>query len=156
MHHYLYYKGTNATIYCGVRGVLEWNDKFGKKRPVFLSLQLQVPVPKVFYMIVVPEKLPPFVIVGINNPYLKDITEDYMFTDKPMKLPFDPHWKKDNSNGIMYASSLTDFYNHQPKKPDYSSWASDISSFNINFDYIDTMYSALPKINCTTLYRACD
>lgn len=122
---YIARKNINARIRSGVYGTLEFKDVKGVAKPISLSLDGQLPVPKIFYKIVVPEGQEPLIVfVGVNNPHatLKDIEENYTYcktkiSKKQLKEVYDlrMRWSDDIRMGYMYACSFDDFNQFVPQ-----------------------------------------
>lgn len=115
----------NARIRSGVYGTLEFNDVTGTPKPISLCSDGKLPVPKIFYKIVIPEGQKPLIVfVGVNNPHatLEDIEKDYTFCtnkisrkqlkdDYGMKM----RWSDDIRMGHMYACRFDDFNQYVPQ-----------------------------------------
>lgn len=118
-------KQMNARIRSGVHGTLEFTDAKGILKPISLSLDGQLPVPKIFYKIIIPDGQQPLIVfVGVNNPHasLEEIENDYTFcrqkiSKKQLKEVYDikMNWSNDLRNGYMYACSFEDFNQFVPQ-----------------------------------------
>lgn len=115
----------NARIRSGVYGILEFNDITGTPKPITLSLDGMLPVPKIFYKIVIPEGEEPLIVfVGVNNPHatLDEIEKNYTFCktkifQKQLKDEFGirMRWSNDIRMGFMYACRFDDFNQYVPQ-----------------------------------------
>lgn len=106
----------NAEIYTGTFGILQYDDRNGKPQDMFLSsnctAQVQkIPVPKIYYKIVVVPDYAGIVFIGVNNPHAskEEIKQDYIFCENVIsKVDYIP-WKDDVKWGHMYACSIDEF-----------------------------------------------
>lgn len=84
-----------------------------------------LPVPKIFYKIVIPEGEEPLIVfVGVNNPHatLDEIEKNYTFCktkifQKQLKDEFGikMRWSNDIRMGFMYACRFDDFNQYVPQ-----------------------------------------
>lgn len=107
----------NAEIYTGTFGILQYDDRNGKPQDMFLSsncssTQVQkIPVPKIYYKIVVTDDKAGIVFIGVNNPHAtkEEIKQNYTFCENVIsKVNYIP-WKDDVRMGHMYACSVDEF-----------------------------------------------
>ncbi|XP_055372967.1 uncharacterized protein LOC129606599 [Condylostylus longicornis] len=114
-------------LYTGTWGVSSLKDSKGVFRELYLyntndNSKNQVPVPKLFYKIVIDRKSRKgIVLIGVNNPHLtlEEIENDYIICNDISNQINWLKWKKDNiTNGYSYACSIPDFVKvvkHLPK-----------------------------------------
>lgn len=108
-------RNINTEIYTGTYGILTYKDVKGVQQKIYLSVnnsERKVPVPKVYYKVVINAKSRSgIVFIGINNPYatLQDIQKDYTYCQNVMdKVTYIP-WSKNLLMGYLYACSVNDF-----------------------------------------------
>lgn len=107
-----------AVIYTGGYGILPIKDEHGRRHPFYCSLENgnQMPVPKIFYKIVLFKSNESIVFVGVNCPATRDeIEADFIhcrnrITKWPWKDLKAKQWKTDLKWGYSYACSVEDFY----------------------------------------------
>ncbi len=106
-----------ANIYTGTYGVLTYDDVIGQSRPIFLSHDQYnnsvVPVPKLFYKVVLDSNLTVGVaIIGVNNPFttIDEIENDYVICDDVADQLLWFKWDRKNiGKGYTYACEVNEF-----------------------------------------------
>lgn len=126
MKRYIDRKNLNVDIYTGTHGVLQYIDENGESQDMYLSSSSKlktnspkIPVPKVYYKIVVTDDNAGIVFVGVNNPHIKDdeLKPNYIFCENVItKVAYIP-WKPSLRMGFMYACSIDEFSKFVPNLP---------------------------------------
>ncbi|XP_033215923.1 uncharacterized protein LOC117172193 [Belonocnema kinseyi] len=118
-----------VTIYTGVHGQMTLKDNKDKEQAVFLDIDENnkgyIRVPKFYWKIIYdPASLLAFAIVGVNDPFSKEITKD-MFLCKDISDSPDAAWltkswntRKSISQGVSYACSYDDLKKAVATVPD--------------------------------------
>lgn len=114
----------NVDIYTGTHGILTFEDVYNEPQKLFLAsngTDQRIPVPKIFYKVVIAESLNKgIVFIGINNPYatLKDIERDYTYCDNVMDQVNYIPWNRNNIQmGHLYACDVNEFADFIGKLP---------------------------------------
>ncbi|XP_031621017.1 uncharacterized protein LOC116339335 [Contarinia nasturtii] len=121
LKHYIDQQNLNADIYTGTHGILQFDDRKGKSQNLYLSSNTkskfsQIPVPKIYYKIVVTENMAGIVFVGVNNPHasLEEIKQNYIYCENVIsKVNYIP-WQENVRKGYMYACSIDEFLKFVP------------------------------------------
>lgn len=106
-----------ANIYTGTYGILTYNDVAGLPIPIFLSHDKHnnsvVPVPKLFYKIVINlDRTLGVALIGVNNPFATadEIEEDYVVCDDVADQLLWLKWDRKNiAKGYTYACEVDQF-----------------------------------------------
>lgn len=119
-------------VYTGTHGIVSYKNVNGDRKEFYLNYDENgnglIPVPKIFYKLIVDKKSGKgVVLIGVNNPYvtLMEIKRDYIFCD-------------DVSNRIKWV------YNIQERIPDGYYYACNVSEFS-------KAVETLPQLNVTGL-----
>lgn len=124
MKRYIDQRNLNADIYTGTYGILQFNDRNGKSQNMYLSSNTksklsQIPVPKIYYKIVVTDDMAGIVFIGVNNPHanMQEIKQNYIYCENVIsKVNYIP-WKENIAKGFMYACSVDEFQKFVPNLP---------------------------------------
>lgn len=120
-------RNISADLYTGTYGIVQYQDKFGKKQDIYLSYnengtQSKLPVPKLFFKIMLAkELLEGVVFIGVNNPYATQneiLNDNYIIcSDVSDKINY-ISWDKHNiTSGYTYACNVNDFVKNVPTAP---------------------------------------
>lgn len=109
-------RNINLDVYTGTYGVTQLWDNSNVGKDIWLYVNgatRQIPVPKLFYKILVNRAANTgVVLIGVNNPYvtLEQIKKDYIIcTDVSSQINY-IKWQKDNiERGYSYACTVNDF-----------------------------------------------
>lgn len=114
----------NAEIYTGTYGILQFDDGNGTSRDMYLSPEAKeqlsrIPVPKIYYKIVVTDDNAGIVFVGVNNPFVdhKEIERNYIYCENVITSVKYIPWKTGLRMGYMYACSIDEFKKFVPTVP---------------------------------------
>lgn len=121
---YIDRRNLNAEIHTGTYGILQYNDRNGKSRDMFLSSKTKtnlqnIPVPRIFYKMVVTDDDAGIVFIGVNNPHVDEaeIKRNYIFCKNVIsKVDYIP-WKPNLRMGHIYACSIDEFTKFVPNAP---------------------------------------
>lgn len=124
MKQYIDRRNLNADIYTGTHGILQYIDGNGTSQDMFMLSNRQaklekIPIPKIYYKIVVTDDNAGIVFIGVNNPHAKDdeIKQNYIFCENAIaKVSYIP-WKANLRMGFMYACSIDEFTKFVPNLP---------------------------------------
>lgn len=125
MKRYIDRRNLNADIYTGTHGTLQYIDGHGNSQDMFLytsnskKLLGKIPVPKIYYKIVVTDENAGIVFVGVNNPHVKEeeLKENYIFCENVIKNVTYIPWKQNLRLGFMYACPIDEFVKFVPNLP---------------------------------------
>lgn len=118
MKRYVDKKNLNAEIYTGTYGTLQYDDLHGISREMFLSsskkktkLHPKIPVPKIYYKIIVTDDDSGIVFIGVNNPHAskEEINRNYIYCENVIETVDYIPWKDSLKMGYMYACSIDEF-----------------------------------------------
>lgn len=91
---------------------MQYNDVNGNPQNMFLSHKHQkIPVPKIYYKIVVTDDNAGIVFIGVNNPHASalEIKQNYTYCNNVIsKVNYIP-WQNSLHMGHMYACSIDEF-----------------------------------------------
>lgn len=124
MKRYIDQRNLNVELYTGTYGILQYDDRDGVSRDMFLSSTKKkklpkIPVPKIYYKIVVTDNDSGIVFIGVNNPHAdeKEIKRNYIYCENVIsKVNYIP-WKENLRMGHMYACSIDEFIKFVPNAP---------------------------------------
>jgi DNA/RNA endonuclease G (NUC1) len=106
-------------VYTGTHGVLKLNDTDGIAQEIYLDDEYQkVPVPKIFYKILIDESRDAgVVLIGVNNPHatMQEINRDYVVcNDVSDKIKYIKWRATDIRRGFSYACKVDEFLRAVP------------------------------------------
>lgn len=117
-------RNLNADIYTGTYGLLQFDDINGNLRDMYLSPKMKtklarIPVPKIYYKIVVTDDNAGIVFIGVNNPFAdaNEIKRNYIYCDNVISNVKYIPWKNILRMGYMYACAVDDFRKFVPTAP---------------------------------------
>ncbi|XP_055855487.1 uncharacterized protein LOC129918787 [Episyrphus balteatus] len=112
-------KKIEVDCYTGTWGVISLPNSKGESKDIYLTVDEnnngEVPVPKLFYKLIVDTKSSPqkgVVLIGVNNPYvtMDDLKEDYLICNDISEWVPWIRWKRDNiAKGYFFACRVDDF-----------------------------------------------
>lgn len=115
---YVDQKNLVVDVYTGTHDILQYKDVDGKLRDMFLYSdgehlsEQKIPVPKIFYKIVIAEEQKAGIaFIGVNDPYVdeRDIKEKYLYCENIITEVDYISWNNNFTMGYMYACSVNEF-----------------------------------------------
>ncbi|XP_055307167.1 uncharacterized protein LOC129571388 [Sitodiplosis mosellana] len=124
LRRYIDQQNLNAEIHTGTYGIVQYDDRKGISRDMYLSSNektkfQKIPVPKIYYKMVVADNDAGIVFIGVNNPYADEaeIKRNYIFCENVIsKVNYIP-WKPNLRLGHIYACPNDEFVKFVPNAP---------------------------------------
>jgi len=107
-------------VYTGVHGHMTMENVHGKQRPIWLQTEKEIlSVPRFYWKIIYdPESKRGTAFVGLNDPFIRSITDDmYLCRDISNKIKWLEWHADDVTIGVSYACSIDDLRRAVPTIP---------------------------------------
>ncbi len=114
-------RNLDLTVYTGTSGVAQLTDVNGRMVDIFLYGGNRLPVPRFYWKIAYdPVANAGVALVGVNNPHLAAIPDDYRIcaplTDHPLMAAVQQ--PENIERGVSWACAVADFARAAPEAPD--------------------------------------
>jgi len=112
-------RGLDLIVYTGTHGVTQLKDVNGQLVDIYLYNGDKLPVPRFFWKILYDQwTLKGVALVGVNNPHLDSIPDDYVVCPPLSQHVLLPSDNQDIYKGYMYACRIEDLASAFPEVPD--------------------------------------
>lgn len=119
-------RNVDLEVWAGALGVLKLEDINGQPTEIYLftddNNNVAVPVPNLLFKVAYePRSKSGIVFLTANNPYLEELTGDYVICpDVSEKIDYMP-WKRSRSvSGLSYSCEIDEFRKAFPHLPDFA------------------------------------
>ncbi|KAK2581469.1 hypothetical protein KPH14_005136 [Odynerus spinipes] len=117
-------RSLDLDVYTGVHGQMTLPNARGKQQPIYLYVNgttRAIPVPKFYWKIIYdPQSKKGTAFVGLNDPFIKSITDDiYICPDISSKIKWLTWLPRSIFNGVSYACTVDDLRKAVPNIPEF-------------------------------------